>query len=209
MKIIDIALGYIFPSRCGVCEKLGEGYICKNCYQKIIKYLYNNECNKEIFFLLKYEEFIRSKMIDYKFNNQSYLHNMFFEIFIKNKNACEFLKNYDIIIPVPIHRKRKIERGYNQSELIARDLAVYFKIPICTNILIKQKNTVMQSGLGRKDRIKNVQNVYKVKHKEKIKGKNILILDDIYTTGSTIKECKKILKTGGARKVGTIIIAKD
>ena len=209
MKIIDIALDYIFPPKCGICKKLGEGYICKNCYHRIVEYLYNNVYNKKIFYLLKYEDIIRSKMIDYKFNNQSFLHNMFSVIFIKNKNACEFLKNYDIIIPVPIHRKRKIERGYNQSELIARDLAVYFKIPICTNILIKQKNTVMQSGLGRKDRIKNVQNVYKVKHKEKIKGKNILILDDIYTTGSTIKECKKILKTGGARKVGTIIIAKD
>ena len=208
MKIIDIALDFIFPPQCGICGKIGEGYICKKCYKEIKKYLYT-ENNGDIFYLLRYEDVIRTKIIDYKFNDKSYLYNMFCEIFVKNKNACEFLKKYDIIIPVPIHKNRKRKRGYNQSELIAKKLAKYFKIPIYTDVLIKTKNNLMQSSLNKKGRIKNIQNAYKIQNMEKIKQKSILILDDIYTTGFTAKECKKTLQSAGAKQVGIIIIAKD
>ena len=211
MNLINSALDFLFPPTCGICEKMGEGYICKNCYKEIEKYLYNNieKRQENIFYLLQYKDIIRGKMIEYKFNDKPYLHHMFCEIFIKNKNACEFFKDYDIIIPVPIHKKKKRARGYNQTELIAKKLSKYFNTKIDTNILIKQKNTPMQSSLGKKDRIKNVQDVYKVLNGEKIIGKNVLILDDIYTTGATVKECRKMLQLAGARKIGIIIIAKD
>jgi len=208
MKLIDNILNLLFPPTCGICEKVGEGYICKNCYKKITEYLYCYQENSK-FYLLKYQDIIRKKMIDYKFNDKSYLHHMFCEIFVKNKIACEFLKSYDIIIPVPMYKKKVKARGYNQSELIARQLAKYFKIPINTKVLIKQKNTPMQSSLGKKDRIKNVQNVYKIEHMEKIENKNVLLVDDIYTTGATVTECKKMLQLAGTKKVGIIIIAKD
>lgn len=211
MKLIDNTLDFIFPPVCGICEKIGEGYICTSCYKEIKEYLYNNAENEQdnIYYLLKYKALIRQKMIEYKFNDKSYLHRMFCEIFVKDKNACEFFKGYDIIIPVPIHKMKRKTRGYNQTELIAKRLSKYFGIPIDTNILIKQKNTPMQSSLGKHDRMKNVQDVYKVEHKDKIIGKNVLILDDIYTTGATVQECKKMIQLAGAKKVGTIIIAKD
>lgn len=211
MKIIDITLDFIFPPVCGICDKIGKSYICEKCYKEIEKYLYHNENNKQDdnFYLLKYESLIRQKMIEYKFNDKPYLHHMFCEIFVKNKNACEFLKNYDIIIPVPMNKKKKRARGYNQTELIAKELSKHLNIQTDFKILLKQKNTPMQSSLGRNARIKNVQNVYKVMNKDKIIGKNVLILDDIYTTGATIQVCKKELQLAGAQKVGTIIIAKD
>ncbi len=208
MRFIDFALDFIFLPSCGICGKIGEGYICSKCYKNIQDYLYKNT-EEEIFYLLKYKDIIRKKMIEYKFNDKSYLHQMFCEIFLKNENACEFLKNYDIIIPVPIHKSKRKTRGYNQTELISRKISKYFNIQIDTKVLIKKKNTPMQSSLGRKDRIKNVQNVYKVVNKEKIIGKNVLIMDDIYTTGATVNECRNILQSAGAKKVGIIIIAKD
>ncbi len=208
MKIVDIALDFIFPPTCGICGKLHEGYICKTCYEQIQEYLYKNN-SENIFYLLQYKDIVRDKMIDFKFNDKSYLYNMFCEILVKNKNACEFLKSYDIIIPVPIHKKRKKSRGYNQSELIARKISNDFNIPIYTDVLIKQKNNKMQSSLNKSDRIKNIQNVYKVKNEDKIKEKNVLILDDIYTTGLTTKECKRTLENAGAKQVGIMIIAKD
>ena len=208
MKIIDIALDFIFPPTCGICGKLHEGYICKTCYEQIQKYLYKNNSGN-IFYLLQYKDVIRDKMIDFKFNDKSYLYNMFCEIFVKNKNACEFLKSYDIIIPVPIHKKRKKSRGYNQSELIARKISNDFNIPIYTDVLMKHKNNKMQSSLNKNDRIKNIQDVYKVENTDKIKEKNVLIIDDIYTTGLTTKECKKVLKQAGAKQIGIMIIAKD
>lgn len=211
MKIVDIALDFIFPKACGICGKIGEEYICEKCYKEIKKYIYNNEEIKQenIFYLLKYKDIIRKKIIDYKFNDKSYLYNMFYEILLKSKNACEFIKNYDIIIPVPIHKKKRKIRGYNQTELIARKIARQFDISINTKILLKIKNTPMQSSLGKEDRIKNVQNVYKITNTDKIIGKNVLLVDDIYTTGATIQECKKMLQLKDVKNVGAFIIAKD
>lgn len=208
MKFINFALDLLFPPTCGICGKIGEGYICKKCYQELQIYIYQKIENNN-FYLLRYKGIIRDKMIAYKFNEKAYLHNLFCEIFVKNKIGCKFLKSYDIMIPVPMHKKKRAKRGYNQSELIARNLANYFKIPIDTKVLIKQVNTPMQSSLGKEERAKNVQNVYKVQNEEKIKDKNVLLVDDIYTTGATVKECKKIVKLAGAKKVGVIIIAKD
>lgn len=231
MKIIDTFLDFIFPPTCGICDEIGEGNICKKCYKKIERYLYDNNSSKtnleeinmktykikpfdaslenNIFYLLQYKDIIRKKMIQYKFNEKPYLYKMFCEIFVKNKNACEFLKSYDIILPVPMNKNKKRTRGYNQTELIAKELAKRFNIQVDTKILIKEKNTPMQSSLGRNERIKNAQNVYKVVHPEKIKGKNVLILDDIYTTGATVNECRKMLQNAETKMVGIFIIAKD
>lgn len=159
--------------------------------------------------MLKYEGIIRDKLIEYKFNDKPYLYRMFYEILIKDKNACDFLKGYDIIIPVPIHKKRKSLRGYNQSELIAKKLSDEFKMPMYIDVLKKQINTIPQSSLGKKARKSNAQNVYKVDNMQKIKNKNVVILDDIYTTGATANECIKVLKDAGAYRVGIITIAKD
>lgn len=208
MQIIEKILELIFPPICGICGKLGQGYLCNRCYQEIKPYICEKVEN-DTFYLLHYKDIIRSKIIDFKFNDKPYLSQMFCEIFVKSKIGCEFAKDYDIIIPVPMHKYKKAKRGYNQSELMAKKIGKYVGIPIESKTLIKQKNTPMQSSLGKIERIKNVQDVYKIEDEEKIVAKRILLLDDIYTTGATINECKKTLKSAGSIKVGTIIIAKD
>lgn len=200
-------LKFIFPPACGICGKIGS-YICKDCYEIIKDYFYKNS-ETDIFYLLEYKDIVRDKMIAYKFNEKAYLHNMFCEIFVKNKLACEFIQNYDIIIPVPMYKSKKSLRGYNQCELMARDLADKFNLMLETDILLKNKSTKMQSSLGKVERTKNVQGAYKINYSDKIKGKNVVLLDDIYTTGATIKECKKMLKLSQCNNIGTIIIAKD
>ena len=208
MNFLNVILDYIFPPTCTICNKFGQAYLCKECEKELEKYLYNNK-EKDVFHLFVYKEIIREKMIQFKFNDKSYMYHMFCEIFVKNKKACEFLKSYDIIIPVPIHKKRKHQRGYNQSELIARELASKLGVTIYTDILKKTKNTKPQSLLDAKDRKKNTQGVYIVENSEKIKNKNVVILDDIYTTGATVNECKKMIKLAGAKNVGILTIAKD
>ena len=209
MNFIKNALDFLFPPSCGICEKIGEGYLCKNCNQEIQKYKIKTNIRTERFHLLKYEGIIREKMIAYKFYDKSYLYNLFYKILIDDKSACDFLKSYDIIIPVPIHKKRKWKRGYNQSELIAKKVSSELKIPIVTDVLKKQINTLPQSTLDKMDRAKNAQNVYSVENRLKILNKKVLIFDDIYTTGATTEECKKVLKLAGAFKIGIITIAKD
>lgn len=203
-KILDL----FFPPICEMCGKLGEGYICKSCYENIKSYLYKDNHGNN-FYLLNYKDIVRDKIIDYKFNDKSYLCYMFSEIIIKNKKACDFIKSYDIIIPVPMHKKKKARRGYNQSELIAKIIGKKLKIPNSNSVLEKQINTPMQSMLGKNDRKKYIKNAYKVNNIEKIRNKKVLLADDVYTTGATINECRNVLKLAGAKNIGAIIIAKD
>ena len=213
--MLDKLLDLLFPPRCELCNNLGK-YICENCYEELKKYeLENNE--KEKFFLYKYEEEIREMLIKYKFNAKGYLCNLFSNCILNNKNTCKFINNYDLIIPVPLHRKRKNERGYNQSELIARKVVNQLQnkssnkpsIKLDTKSLRKIKNTKPQSTLKLPDRIKSVKGAYKVKNPEVIKGKKVLIFDDIYTMGNTYNECKKVLIEAGAEEVGIFTIARD
>ena len=134
---------------------------------------------------------------------------------LKNKKLCQFIKSYDIILSVPLHKKRLKERGYNQSQLIARELVKEYnlhnnkKMIYYNDVIIKTKNIKPQSTKNLKDRIQDVIGIYEIKNKEKIIGKNIIIFDDIYTTGSTANECKKILLEAGANNVGILALAKD
>ena len=206
MTILEIILNILFPEKCAVCGKPGES-ICLNCYNKLKKFEINNNY-KDIFFLYKYQGIIRSLILGYKFKDKSYLYKTFSKCMLKNKNMCNFLKSYDIIIPVPLHKKRKMERGYNQSALIARDLAKNLKLKYY-DILIKNTNTKPQSSKKFKERKESVVGIYEIKNKGLVKGKSVVIFDDIYTTGSTLKECKKVLLKYGAKRVGLLALAKD
>ena len=227
MYFIEKALEYIFLPSCGICGKMGEGYLCKKCGKDLEKYLINtkekvlidlmeNDFNKDInydiinkFHIFRYEEEIRKLIIQYKFNDKSYLYKMFCEFIFKDKKAFDFIKSYDIIIPVPIHKKRMKKRGYNQSELIVKELAKRVKIEPGIKVLVKTINNKPQSTLSGKSRKENTKNVYKLINQEKINNKKILLFDDIYTTGATANECILELKKAEPKKIGIITLAKD
>ena len=126
------------------------------------------------------------------------------------KKIVDFINNYEIILPVPIHKKRLNGRGYNQSELLAREISRKLKnIQFFNKLLIKTENNVAQSTLTKEERILNVKNIYKVQNNNLIKEKSIILLDDIYTTGNTVNECSRLLKENGAREIGIFTISKD
>ena len=207
----------IFPTCCLICGKLTKEINCKECkneiYSKII-YKIENKKSTSIYFekhiyIFEYKDKIRDLILDYKFNEKSYLYKLFSKIIIKSEKICGILKKYDIIIPVPIHKKRKKQRGYNQSELIAKEIAKNINIEYRNDIIEKTKNNLPQSSLTKEQRKENVQNVYKINDKEKIQNKNIIIIDDIYTTGNTVNAISKILKENGAKEITILTIAKD
>ena len=107
-----------------------------------------------------------------------------------------------------MHKVKKRLRGYNQSTLIARDISKTINLRY-EELLVKNKKNKVQSKLKKSDRIENVKNVYSVINKEKIINKNIIIFDDIYTTGSTLNECARVLKNNGAKNIIVFTIAKD
>ena len=205
-------LELIYPKTCGMCEEISKSYLCSKCKQKIKNLIkLNTMIYKDKYFnwhtyLFKYEGEIRDKLLKYKFRDYSYLYKFFSEIIINN---CNLKNNYDIIVSVPIHKKRKQTRGYNQSELIAKEIAKKLNIKYTNNVLIKTIDTVPQSTLSQSQRTSNVLRIYKVINSQIIKDKNILLIDDIYTTGSTVNECSKVLKQNGAKLVDVLTIAKD
>jgi len=210
MRIIDNILDLIYSPVCGFCNQICKENLCKKCEIKIKDYEINSirkvkdKYFDEVLYLFKYEDIIRNILIKYKFQNKSYLYKTFSKIILKNKKICGFLKNYDIIIPVPISKKRKYKRGYNQSYLIAREIAKYADLNCENKCLIKQKETTEQSKLNKNQRKTNVQGAYKITDKQKLFNKNVLILDDIYTTGSTVNECAKMLKEAGIKRIRCI-----
>lgn len=160
-------------------------------------------------YIFRYEGKIRKIIIDYKFNEKSYIYVTFVNFLLKNKKIFENIKKYDTIVPVPISHKRQKERGYNQSLLIAREIAQKTNLELMNNCLIKTKNIIEQSKLNKEDRAQNIYGVYELKNKQLIENKKILLIDDIYTTGSTVNECSRILRKANPEKIGVLVLAKD
>ena len=202
---------------CGICGKLDKNSLCPKCNLKLKKIsMYNIEDYKESssffdehIYFFQYSGEIRNAMLNYKFREKSYIYKTFIQFLKNDEKIWLQIKKYDIIIPVPISKKRLKERGYNQSELIAKEIAKVVRKEICSNILIKKKENKKQSELNQDERIKNVQGVYKVINVQKIKDKTVLLVDDIFTTGNTVNECSKALIQAGAKKIGICTIAKD
>lgn len=212
---INHAINLIFPNVCGVCENICKNDLCTKCEIKLKKISrvkidnYNNKNFKKHLYIFKYDGIIKERLIKYKFREKAYIYKAFVNFLIKNKKVCRFLKSYDIIIPVPIHYNRKVTRGYNQSALIAKQLAKKLSLEYEEKVLFKKVNNKPQSTKNKEEREQNVIGVYYTKNKEKIYNKKIILLDDIYTTGSTVNECSKALEMAGAKEVDVITIAKD
>ena len=114
----------------------------------------------------------------------------------------------DIIIPIPLHYTRLIKRRYNQSGLLAKELGKITGLKVDYTSVIRHKKTRPQVEFSGRERIKNVKGVFSVKHPEKIKGKRIVLIDDVMTTGSTMKECAMALRKAGAKSVDALTVAR-
>lgn len=163
----------------------------------------------ELMYIFKYEGLIRNLLIQYKFEEKPYIVKTFVNFLLNNEKIFEKIKSFDIIIPVPISVNRKKERGYNQSLLLAKEISKKTKHDVINKCLYKTKNIIEQSKLNKEERKLNIQGVYELKNEQIITSKKILLIDDIYTTGSTVNECSKILQKGKPQKIGVFTIARD
>ena len=169
INILQNIINFFYPKTCFWCEKISQNNPCKKCEIELKNFLkvkidYKNEY-KHIY-LCKYNGKIRKKILDFKFGEKPYLKEGFANLIIKNEKMCLLLSKYDIIIPVPIHKKREKERGYNQSELIVKEIVKkYPEIELIKDVLIKEKNVKPQSLLNSYARKQNVIGVYSLNNK--------------------------------------------
>ena len=113
----------------------------------------------------------------------------------------------DAIIPIPLYKDRLRQREFNQSALLAKYTAKKTGTSLLVNCLVKVNDTQPQVGLSSKERRQNVKNAFGVEQQELIKGKNILLMDDVITTGATVRECSRVLKKAGAKDIYVLALA--
>ena len=209
MKLAEIKeylIRVIAPNRCVFCNKVIDyrENACEKCYldmpNEYIVCLTKGDFHCVASF--PYTGCYRNALLTMKFNNRPYYAKSMAKFM--SDDIMQFYGNiiFDIITSVPLHKNQLKERGYNQSELLAREISMLNNISYKETI-IKYRDNHRQHTLSNKARISNVRKTYKLISKDFIKGKKILLIDDVITTGCTLGECAKILQSGGAAKVCT------
>jgi ComF family protein len=118
------------------------------------------------------------------------------------------MQGYTVIMPVPLHIRRLRERGFNQSLLLAKVISTRYAIPVDFIALRRQIDTPPQTRMGRKERQANIRGAFAVADRERVRKQHVLLIDDVYTTGSTLAECARTLLSGGATRVGALTLAR-
>ncbi len=238
LEFLNKAIKLIFPPKCVLCGKIIENddTLCPDCWKKIkfIEKPYCDKCstpfefeissndnclscikNKPLYIKARsaiiYDNEIAKLIFNFKFHDKTYLKRFMGKCMFKA--SIDIIDNIDILIPIPLHKKRLIYRKYNQSLLLANEIGKLANKEVIYDFLYKTKHTVPQATLKQSDRISNLKNKFAIKSKylenlEKYKNLNFAIIDDVMTTGSTINECTKVLNEVGINNVYAITFAK-
>jgi len=195
-----------YSSYCLCCgrffEGQGEPHFCGKCLEERPPFSLHRSYGR-------YGGKLKDLILFYKFNHFQILGKDLARFIYQTLGARkEIWSGVEAIIPVPLHPKREKQRGFNQSQIVAKELAKLEKIELLEKVLVKIKNVPPQTSLQLKEREKNVSRAFRVVKKEKIKRKVVLLVDDVYTTGSTIRECSLMLKRAGAKEVRALTIAQ-
>ncbi|MFA5249257.1 MAG: phosphoribosyltransferase family protein [Candidatus Paceibacterota bacterium] len=221
----------LFPKTCVVCGR-EKSFLCEDCFsliegnpfqyclcskpQRVIDKGKCRSCRDQKLSGLYSSALFDQKALkaclhNFKYNN--YLKDLAYPLSYLIILHLEYLKKKlpadAILMPVPLCAKKERERGYNQSNELAKILSRAWGTELCSENLIKIKNTPAQATLGKAQRKENLKNCFAVKRKEEIEGKRIYLIDDVYTTGATMEECAKTLKEAGASQVWGITVARE
>lgn len=214
-KILAISRDLLFPVFCISCSAEGE-WLCQPCLEKLqseIKpqvfghpYLnkvialadYKNEIVARLIHLLKYEHVeeiggISDKLIG---------------VFIKNNSTVFNGGRFSAIIPIPLHKKRYLERGFNQAEILTESWSRHLGVPILKNVLVRSRQTKTQVGLSGFERRSNLQGAFALR--QPFAGlERVILVDDVFTTGSTMEEAARVLRASGTREVWGAVVARE
>ena len=208
-------------SVCGSCKNILiplQEPLCYKCGRQIISssseycdtcMSYNFSFDKA-FSLWPYNNTVKTSLSNFKYKGRREFAEYYADKLYEHFHTALPKLNISAVAPVPIHPERLKNRGYNQAELIAEILAKKLDLPIVTDYLIRSKNTLAQKNLDPVSRRKNLREAFRINHNSKfyeIQLKNILLIDDIYTTGSTADACSAVLKEAGTEKVYVLCVA--
>lgn len=157
----------------------------------------------------RYEGIGKDIILLYKYRGFSVLSGFLADILIKRLGPEEDLwTGVDAVVPVPLHPAKEKSRGFNQALLLAGRLAEKKSLPLLKKCLVKVRRTVPQTSLDGRARETNLRGAFEVLRSSRLKGKVVLLVDDVYTTGSTIRECSLTLQEAGVKEVRALTIAR-
>jgi len=206
---------------CADCEKslpAIDGFVCRVCGVPLDdggEHCFACRKNPKAYFfdelrsVYRYEGRARTLILKFKYSGRTYLTRGFGAAMAEKAEKEGFSKKADIVIPVPLNIIRRIKRGYNQAGLLAKETARILGIREDGGILRRKKITKPQFKLSKYERAENIRDSFFVSGNADIKGKNILLIDDIATTGATVSSCARALKKAGAKKVFVVTLARD
>ena len=154
-----------------------------------------------------YDGSLQEAIHRWKYEGKTYLTPLFATWMMEGLNRYWEPHSFDLLIPVPLHRQRLRERGFNQVLLLVKEISLRTGIPYRKTILQKKKPTIPQVTLSGQEREKGLRGAFHVIREEELVGKSVLLVDDVYTTGATVNECSKMLRRGGAKRVDVLTLA--
>lgn len=213
---VEVLLDLLFPPKCVFCKKLlrkGEDGICARCQEHLPRCV-GPEAEQTLEFIslcaspLWYQDQVRESFHRYKFKGSR----GYAKVYGRLMAQCvrdHLAGRYDLITWVPLSEQRRKARGYDQAMLLAEAAALELE-DVAAETLVKVRDTGAQSGLGRDDsaRRANVLGAYRPTDPELIAGQRVLLMDDVVTTGSTLSECARTLRTAGAADVVCVTLAR-
>lgn len=224
------AIQVLYPLHCPVCDKIvpfGQDKICTDCIPrlKLLTPPWCMRCGKKLADEAEYCADCRAGRHYFERGRSLYEYGSAARSIYRFKyggrreyagfygeQAVEYLKDFissispDGLVPIPLHPKRKAKRGYNQAELLAREIGRRMKLPVYPDLLARVRNTVPQKQLNPQERQNNLKKAFNIPGND-VKLKTILLIDDIFTTGSTIDEAARVLKLSGVKCVCFLTLA--
>ena len=196
-------LGFVGDAICKICCKeftIDIGDLHNICAKCMIKPPIYDESRA----LMKFTPNSQKLIHQFKYYNSPWLAKVFAKLIMARYNP--WIKSFDTIIAIPMHKLKRLMRGYNQAQILAKELGCMSNVTLLNNVLTKKRITKSQTTLSKKKRMENLENSFAINNVDSIKGKNILLVDDVITTGSTANLCASLLKENSVGKVAIISV---
>ena len=218
---LEAFLASLFPAECQICKQplpLHEKTLCSACFSHILEQQVSfHEAWQEqtiphirnAWSAFHYKGSIRSLLQRVKFKHEFYLLEPLCRMSAGLFQAIVSDVHYDALIPMPVDWTRRLERRFNQSEILAKSLARWTHVPVKNGVLFKKIHSRPQSGLSKEMRRWNLFGAFGARHSHLVSGKSFLLIDDIITTGSSASEAAKTLLAHGAKRVDLFTLAKS
>ena len=237
LDLKDDILDFIYPQTCPICRnplKRKEKDVCEDCWKALAllpspycpycksfleheNEITNHQCaylrrpkDRRILAVRSlgtFDDYYQKLVHRLKYDKKIHLGKRLAQRLGESISQEKDFAGCDMVIPVPLHRARQRERGFNQSEVLAEGISQATDLPLAKDILKRRKNTKDQTYLNAKQRAENVRGAFVIVRPEKIEDKNVILVDDVMTTGATLNECARMLLDSGARNVFGVTLA--